>query len=80
VSGFGKVPVFDEAWGVDFEVRMVEYMNSLYFSLDAPIDVEVETISGEIFCGCETCDFRERYLMATKLIIEGYQAGKVRLE
>jgi hypothetical protein len=32
------------------------------------------------FCGCQDCYEREVYLMATKLVIEGYESGKVHLE
>lgn len=74
-----QVPVFDEAWGQEFEAAIDAYMTLLWESVDEP-SMDVETLSGQPFDGCETCEFRERNLMAIKLAIEGYEAGKVRLE
>ena len=77
---FGLVPVFDPEWGEHFETALSDYMDRLYLTLDGTGEGEAETLSGQPFDGCETCDFRERYLMAVKLAIEGYKAGEVRLE
>jgi hypothetical protein len=80
---FGKVPVFEETWGEDFMEKMHDYMGGLERSVDAESiedEGDVETISGMPFCGCPDCYERESYLMALKLAIEGYEAGKVKLE
>jgi hypothetical protein len=81
-SPFGEVPVFDEEWGESFMRAMRDYVTTLESSLDDDPEnevTEVETISGLPFCGCSDCYERETYLMAVKLAIEGYAAGKVRL-
>jgi hypothetical protein len=89
MSGFGRVPVFDEEWGDLFLKKLNDYMQTLEAFLDvegldpdiAPdLESDVETISGEPFCGCSDCYERESYLMAAKLVIEGYEAGRIRLE
>ena len=81
-SSFGRVPVFGEEWGESFVSALREYIDVLEVSLDDDTEtaVEIETISGEPFCGCSDCYEREVYLLATKLVIEGYEAGKVWLE
>jgi hypothetical protein len=82
MSTFGRVPVFDEEWGELFMDAMASYVELLERSLEDEGDdaVEVETISGVPFCGCQECWERETWLLAVKLAIEGFEAGKVRLE
>ena len=80
MSSFGRVPVFGEEWGESFVTALREYIDVLEVSLEGETEAEVETISGDPFCGCSDCYEREVYLLATKLVIEGYEAGKVWLE
>lgn len=77
-----KLPAFDEEWGTYFVNQIRAHMEQLYDSIDAEEDdpaADPVVLSGQPFCGCEDCDERERYLLATILIIEGYRAGKVKL-
>jgi hypothetical protein len=77
---FGRVPVFSEAWGEKTLAAMREYIETLELALDDDsMEMEVETLSGEPFCGCSDCYEREGYLMMTKLVLEGHEAGEVRL-
>jgi hypothetical protein len=80
MSSYGRVPVFGEEWGEAFTEAMRDYVNLLEVALEDETEAEIETLSGEPFCGCQDCYEREVYLMATKLVIEGYEAGKVHLE
>lgn len=80
MPSFGRVPVFSEEWGEQFSTTMQDYLTRLEQSLEDAIDADVETISGEPFCGCSVCWERETYLMAVKLAIEGHEAGLVWLE
>lgn len=76
-------PVFDQAWGEQFEQRMTAYLEHLQGWIDDPylsVEDAPETLSGEPYCGCPTCHERETWLMATALALEGYEAGQVRLE
>lgn len=72
------VPEYSEEWGQSFIDRMRAYMEALEASVEDD-SVEVETLSGVPYCGCEDCVEREYGLMAVKLTIEGYEAGEVRL-
>jgi len=74
-----RLPEFDEAWGENFIDQMRDYIDTLEASLDDDNEIEIDTLSGVPFCGCTDCYERETYLLATKLVIEGYEAGKVRL-
>jgi hypothetical protein len=77
-----RLPEFDEEWGEAFTTAMREHMDQLYESIDADEDdpaADPVVLSGAPFCGCTDCDERERYLLATILIIEGYEQGKVKL-
>jgi hypothetical protein len=80
---FGKIPTYSEEWGEGFIEAMRDYMGALERSIDYESEEngqEVETISGQPFCGCTDCYERESYLMAIKLTVEGYEAGLVKLE
>jgi hypothetical protein len=77
VSAYPRVPEYSEQWGERFIDAMHEYISGLERGVDEGDDVE--TISGEPFCGCSDCYEREAYLMAIALAIEGYEAGEVRL-
>jgi hypothetical protein len=79
-SKYGRLPVFEEEWGEAFMEAMREYVDLLEVSLEDETESEVETLSGVPFCGCSDCYEREVYLMATKLVLEGQEAGKVHLE
>jgi hypothetical protein len=83
MSEYTRLPEYDEDWGEAFIRAMRAHMEQLYASLDVedPDDPAADPVvlSGQPFCGCEDCDERERYTLATILIIEGYEAGKVKL-
>jgi len=80
MSSYGRVPIFEEEWGEAYMEAMRVYVDLLEVSLEDGTEAEIETLSGMPFCGCSDCYEREVYLMATKLVIEGYEAGKVHLE
>ena len=54
-----RIPVYDDEWGEYFTRKLNDYMDGIYHDLD--VDGDPETLSGEPFDGCETCDFRERH-------------------
>ena len=77
-----RMPEFDEEWGEAFVTTMREHMDQLYESLDAEEDdpaADPVLISGQPFCGCPDCDERERYTLATILILEAAERGEIRL-
>jgi hypothetical protein len=79
-SSYGRVPVYGEEWGESFMEAMRTYVDILEVALEHDTEAEVETLSGMPFCGCSDCYEREVYLMATKLVLEGQEDGKVWLE
>ncbi len=69
----------DMNWSQELEKAYEEYMTSLYCHIDW-MEGEPEpepTLSGEAFCGCETCWTREQLYFLVPHIITGYLEGKV---
>lgn len=68
----------DETWAKDLESSVVEYTDALIESVYEEDDAEpVATLSGEPFCGCDTCFWRESLFFLVPRIIEGYKTGKI---
>lgn len=74
--------VVDQEWARELEQGVVEYTDNLIenalFS-----DEETEampTLSGEVFCGCDTCFWREALFFLVPRIIDGYKNGKVTID
>lgn len=66
-------------WSQQLEVAYNAYMESLYEHIDwSEGEPEPEpTLSGEPFCGCDTCWTREQLYFLVPYIITGYLEGKV---
>lgn len=76
-----KQPVIiieDTAWAKDLEQSYEAYMEKCFDSVEE--DIEFQTLSGDIFCGCQTCITREQLFFLVPKIIEGYKKGLVTLE
>jgi hypothetical protein len=67
----------DVNWAQELEHGLEEYMMDCWTSLDEGSDFE--TVSGEPFCGCGTCESREQLFFVTPKIIKAFQEGKVEL-
>jgi hypothetical protein len=67
-------------WAEELEQGLEDYMQGLYEALDVEGDGEPETLSGQPFCGCETCVTREMLWYATPIILQGQKDGAVDLE
>jgi len=79
MSQMNKAVVHDVDWAKQLESDYEEYQASLYEHVDW-VEGEPEpqdTISGEPFCGCETCWTREQFSFLVPKIIEGYLLGKI---
>ena len=74
----GFVPAFSEEWGKQVITTMRDYIDVLERSVDD--GSEVETLSGQPFCGCTDCYERETYLLLIKLTLQGQKDGLVYLE
>lgn len=74
--------VIDQEWAEELE-RGVETYTDMLFEALYPMgdDSEVtETISGEPFCGCNRCFWRETLFYIVPKLLRGYEEGKIQLE
>ena len=69
---------FTEEWGRELERKLEEYLADLEHGVDNP-DERIETLTGEPYCGCQTCIDRETRYAITLWVLEGAQAGDVKL-
>jgi hypothetical protein len=67
--------IMDTGWARDLELEYTEYINACFESIEE--DEHFATLSGEPFCGCETCCSREQLCFLTPRIIKAYNDGKV---
>jgi hypothetical protein len=72
----------DPKWAEELE-RGVETYTDMLFEAIYPegADEEVtETLSGEPFCGCNRCFWRETLFYIVPKLLHGYEEGKIELE
>jgi hypothetical protein len=67
----------DEAWASEFQRNLDEYMMRLQDSIDE--DVDVDTVTGQPFCGCTDCYWREILAFAAPVIMQGQLDKKIEL-
>lgn len=73
--------VNDEAWAHDLEKGVEDYTDMLFEAVwEGSEELIVETVSGEPFCGCSACFWREALYYLVPKIIRGYEDGKIELE
>lgn len=73
--------VNDESWAQDLEKGVEDYTDMLFEAVWDGTEEEVpETLSGEPFCGCSSCFWRETLFFLVPKIIKGYEDGKLELE
>ena len=68
--------VADVDWAREVELGVTEYTDTLFESVWEG-DEDAETLSGEAFCGCSTCFWREALFYLVPRIIDGYEKGKL---
>lgn len=67
--------IVDFEWAKMLENAFTFYMDAVRDSVDD--EEEYETLSGDFYCGCETCDTREIMFFLVPQIIRAYKLGKV---
>lgn len=72
----------DQEWAHQMEVGLAEYMgrlSAIAYGEDEVNEVNdgFETSSGEVYCGCATCEVREILSFVMPKTIRGYLDGKV---
>lgn len=66
----------DESWAKKLEEDFSEYIYACQDSVDEELgNEEFETVSGQPYCGCETCYNREVIMFLIPRIIDAYKAG-----
>jgi hypothetical protein len=66
-------------WSQALEEEYQEYMWQCEASMDGEEDDEFVTLSGEPFCGCDTCYTREQLFFLSPRLIKGYKNGDITL-
>lgn len=68
----------DESWAKELESGLGAYMDALAdYAYGEAEDEDFETISGELFCGCPTCEIREILAFVVPQAVKGLLDGKV---
>jgi hypothetical protein len=72
--------VNDEAWAHELEKGVEDYTDMLFEAVwEGSEEAVPETLSGELFCGCSQCFWREALFYLVPRLLEGYNEGKVEL-
>jgi len=62
--------VKDPDWALDLQRGLDSYMQALYDGIDFAEDL-IETVTGEPFCGCNDCEYREMLAHVVPRIVAG---------
>ena len=81
-SKLSTISKLNNEWSTNLQAELDEYMGRLisWYIDNEEEGEEPETISGQPFCGCDTCYWREYLAFTAPKIIEGYLAKKIELE
>jgi hypothetical protein len=72
--------ITDFHWSQELENEFTTYMANCESLIDREFDdesEEFETLSGQPFCGCETCYVREELFFLVPRIIDAYKKGQI---
>ena len=73
--------VNDAEWAEELETSVEGYTDMLLEALwDSGTETIDSTVSGNLFCGCSACFWRETLFFLVPRIIRGYEEGKIELE
>ena len=67
----------DEKWAEELQANVKEYLMLLQDSIDE--DEDIQTISGQPYCGCNVCYFREMLFFVSPKIMRGQNEKKIEL-
>jgi hypothetical protein len=70
--------VKDEKWAEELQEGLEEYLMRCQDSIDE--DEEFETMSGELYCGCNVCYYREMLFFVAPEIMRGQNEQKIELK
>jgi hypothetical protein len=69
----------DDHWSKELELAFESYIWNCESSIDGEEPDNFETLSGQPFCGCQTCYTREQLFFLVPRIITAYNEGKITL-
>ena len=73
--------VIDQEWAEELERGVEAYTDMLFEAIYEGTEEEItETLSGEPFCGCNRCFWRETLFFVVPKLLKGYEEGKIELE
>jgi hypothetical protein len=72
-----RYEITDELWAKNMEQGVMQYTDALYNAVYDDEDQSPDTLSGILFCGCDTCFWREALTYLVPVIIDGYKSGKL---
>ena len=73
--------VNDQDWAHELEKGVETYTDMLFEAMWETSEEGIsETLSGELFCGCGTCLWREAMTYITPKLLKGFEEGKIELE
>ena len=76
-----KFSINDQLWAEDLERGVEAYTDMLFEAVYEGTEEEItETLSGEPFCGCSRCFWRETLFYIVPKLLKGYEEGKIELE
>lgn len=75
-----NLTVNDVEWAKSLETEYEEYMWNCESVIDGEEPDDFETLSGEPFCGCQTCYTREQLHFLIPRISEALSKGKISIE
>lgn len=72
----------DSGWAEELERGVEDYTDMLFEAIypEGTEDEITETLSGEPFCGCNRCFWRETLFYIVPKLLRGYKEGKIELE
>jgi len=68
--------VSNRAWAQELQASVADYMDMLVLGVQESGET-IETVTSALYCGCDTCYWREVLAYLTPRIIEGYDMGYV---
>lgn len=72
--------ITDEQWAKDVQTGVGTYMDALTETLIDDEAPDQPTLSGDLYCGCDVCYWREALCHLIPVIIDGYRSGKIVLD
>jgi len=75
-----SVEIMSDVWASELQKGLQEYMFGLFDSLDLDWQSIVETLSGEPYCGCDVCEYREALFYVVPRVVEGLISGQLKIE